>query len=211
VKLGRGKDFVQLAGSLTKSFMKTIQDKQKEAFGALKEKFGYKNPMQAPRLVKVVISAGVGSFKDKKKIDIVKDRLAKISGQKVAQKGAKKSIASFKVREGDPVGCVVTLRGGRMLGFLDKLVNVAIPRTKDFRGLSPKAVDEMGNFTIGIKEHTIFPETNDEELKDVFGMAVTINTTAHDKETARAFFEHLGFPFKKKEDAQEEKKKKLAK
>ena len=157
--------------------------------------------MQAPRLTKVVINTGVGSFKDKKKIDIVGDRLVKIAGQKPVKKGAKVSISAFKVREGDPVAFQVTLRGTRMYDFLDRLLNIALPRTKDFRGLSPRAIDSMGNFTIGIREHSIFPETADEDLKDIFGIGITIVTTAHSKEEAKAFFEHIGFPFKKKEES----------
>lgn len=180
--------------------MKTVKEKQKGIFDALKKEFSYKNVMQAPRLVKLVLSSGVGSFKDKKKIDIVKDRLSKIAGQKIAARGAKKSIASFKVREGDTVGTQVTLRGARMLAFLDKLLNIALPRTKDFRGLSADSIDAMGNISLGLKEHTIFPETTDEELKDVFGIGVTVVTTAKSKKEARAFFDQLGFPFKKTED-----------
>lgn len=177
--------------------MQSVKEKQIEAAKAMKRVFGYKNPMQAPQLVKVAISAGVGSFKDKKKIDVVKDRLAKIAGQKPAPRGAKKSIASFKLREGDTVGAQVTLRGKRMYDFLDRFLNIALPRTKDFRGLDTKAIDEMGNITVGVKEHVIFPETTDEELKDVFGMGITTVSTAKNKAEAKAFFEHLGFPLKK--------------
>lgn len=181
--------------------MKTIKDKQKEAFTALKEKLGYKNVMQTPRLQKVVVSAGVGSFKDKKKIEVVQDRLAKITGQKAAIRGAKKSIATYKTRTGDTVGTQVTLRGKRMHSFLDKLLNIALPRTKDFRGISAKAIDEIGNITIGIPEHTIFPEAVDEDLRDVFGFGITVVTTARTAKEAKAYFDHLGFPFKKKEEA----------
>ena len=150
-----------------------------------------------PRILKVVVSTGVGSFKDKTKFKVVEDRLARITGQKPAPRGAKVSIASFKSRQGDIVGYQVTLRGSRMFDFIDRLVNLALPRTKDFRGISPDAVDEMGNYTLGIKEHNIFPETSDEELKDVFGLAVTIVTTAKSKEEVLAFLTYLGFPFKK--------------
>lgn len=180
--------------------IKTIQEKSTEVFEAMKKDFGFKNIMQTPKITKVVVSAGVGSFKDKKKVELVADRLAKITGQKAAVRGAKQSVAAFKVREGDTVGYQVTLRGKTMLSFLDKLINVALPRTKDFRGISVNAIDEMGNYTLGIKEHTIFPETSDEELKDVFGMAVTIVTTAKTKDEALALFKHLGFPFKKIEE-----------
>ena len=158
---------------------------------------GYKNPMQRPKILKVVVSVGVGSFKDKNKLKVVEDRLAKLTGQKPAPRGAKVSIANFKSREGDVVGYQVTLRGKRMYDFLDKLVHIALPRTKDFRGISPEAADEMGNYTLGIKEHTIFPETADEELKDVFGMAITLVTTAKSKKDVVSFLTHLGFPFKK--------------
>lgn len=179
--------------------MKTIKEKQKEAYTALKEKMGYTNPMQTPRLLKVVVSAGVGSFKDKKKIEIVEDRLAKITGQKVARRGAKKSIAAYKTRQGDTIGIVVTLRGPRMYAFLDKLLHIALPRTKDFHGISAHSIDEIGNLTIGIKEHTIFPEAPDEDLRDIFGMGITIVTTAKNVDEARAYLTYLGFPFKKEE------------
>ena len=186
--------------------MKTVKEKEKVIFAELKPKFGYTNVMQAPKLVKIVLSSGIGSFKDKKKIDIVKDRLSKIAGQKISTKGAKKSIASFKVRENDPVGTQVTLRGARMYSFLDKLLNIALPRTKDFRGLTKSSIDNMGNISLGLKEHTIFPETVDEELKDVFGIGVTVVTTAKSKKEAEAFFELIGFPFKKNESAGKDKK-----
>lgn len=170
--------------------METLKEKTKKMPG-------YKNPMQRPRILKVVVSTGVGSFKDKAKFKVVEDRLARITGQKAAPRGAKVSIASFKSREGDVVGYQVTLRGQRMHDFLERLIHIALPRTKDFRGISPNAADEMGNYTLGIKEHTIFPETSDEDLKDVFGFAVTIVTTAKSKEEAIKLLTHLGFPFKK--------------
>jgi len=176
-----------------------IKEKEQKTFEALKEQFGYTNKLAAPKIVKVVVSSGTGkaSRTDKKRNDFIAGRLAKITGQKPMPRGAKKSIASFNVREGDPVGFAVNLHGERMYGFLDKVLNIALPRTRDFRGLSYDAVDDMGNYTIGIKEHIVFPETSDEELKDVFGLAITIVTTAKTIEEARAFFEHLGFPFKK--------------
>ncbi|MEK7530381.1 MAG: 50S ribosomal protein L5 [Patescibacteria group bacterium] len=164
------------------------------SFDALKGAFGYKNKLQAPRLVKVVISTGTGKIKDKKKVELIQDRLAKITGQKSAPRGAKKSIATFKVRKGDVVGYQITLRGVRMFDFLDKLVHIALPRSRDFRGLSPKGIDSMGNMTLGVKEHTIFPETSDEDLKDVFGLAVTIVTTAKSKKEADAYLRHIGVP-----------------
>lgn len=177
--------------------MKTAKDKVKASFKELQIELGLNNVMQSPKIEKVIINSGVGSFSDKKKIDLVEDRLSKITGQKPMRKGAKQSIAAFKVREGDTVGLSVTLRGEKMWSFLDRLLNIALPRTKDFRGLSEKGVDEMGNFTLGIKEHTVFPETADEELKDVFGLAITLVTNLDSKSKTLTFLKRLGFPFKK--------------
>lgn len=179
--------------------METTKQKEKKSYASLKETFGYKNVMASPKLVKVNVSVGTGSGvkKDKDRNKFVMERIAKITGQKPALRSAKKSIAGFKIREGDPVGVMVTLRGARMYAFLDKLINVAIPRTKDFRGLDKKAVDNIGNITLSVKEHTIFPETGDEELRNVFSMAITLVTTAKTKKEATAFFEVLGVPFKK--------------
>lgn len=174
--------------------MSITKQRQQTAYTALAEQFGYTSPMQGPRISKVIVSSGVGKKRDKKQIELIQDRLAKITGQKSAPRAARTSIASFKVREGDTVGLQVTLRGARMYDFLDKLIHIALPRTRDFRGLSAKAIDDMGNVTIGIKEHTIFPETSDEDLKDVFGFAVTVVTTAKSKSEAEAFFRHLGLP-----------------
>ncbi len=174
--------------------MSLTKQKQQTAYLALAETFGYTSPMQGPRILKVIVSSGVGKKRDKKQLEVIEDRLARITGQKPAPRPARLSIASFKVREGDTVGLQITLRGARMFDFLDKLIHIALPRTRDFRGLSAKAIDDMGNLTIGIKEHTIFPETSDEDLKDVFGFAVTIVTTAHTKAEAEAFFRHIGMP-----------------
>lgn len=176
----------------------TIKEKLKAMYPKLKETYGYKNVMQAPRIEKVVVSVGTGKMTraDKKRNDFVADRLATITGQKPSPRAAKKSVASFKIREGEPIGQMVTLRGARMEGFLDKLVNVALPRTKDFRGFSPRAIDAMGNFTIGIKEHTIFPETADEDLRDVFGMAITVVLSTRNKEESKDVLTYLGFPFR---------------
>lgn len=179
--------------------VKTTQELNKESFHALKEKLHLKNPMQAPKLSKVVIGTGFGSVKDKKKIELIADRVARITGQKPALRVAKKAIATFKTRLGDPLAYQVTLRGPRMDEFMDRLIHIALPRTKDFRGLPRAAVDAMGNYTIGVKEHTIFAETSDEDLKDVFGMGITVVTTSHDKETALAFLEYLGLPLKREE------------
>lgn len=180
--------------------MSLVKEQQKKVISALKGVFDYGNVMQAPTIRKVVISTGVGSTKDKNKIKLIEDRLAKITGQKPAARKAKKSIAAYKSREGDIIGYQVTLRGKRMFNFMDKLVHVALPRTRDFRGINRSVVDEMGNATIGIKEHTIFPETADEELRDVFGLAITVVTSANNKEEAIAFLTHVGIPFKKEEE-----------
>jgi large subunit ribosomal protein L5 len=177
----------------------TVQEKEAQVFEKMKDTFHFKNRMSAFKLVNVVINVGIGSAlkKDKNKADLISDRLAKITGQKPTIKGAKKSIASFKIRQGDPVGTVVTLRGKRMRSFLEKLINVVLPRTKDFRGINLSTLDNLGNLNLGIKEHTIFPETINEDIRDIFGMAITVVSTAHNKKEARAFFEFLGIPFKK--------------
>lgn len=144
---------------------------------------------------------------DKNKNTFIADRLARITGQKPATRQAKKSIAQFKVREGEPIGLSTTLRGEKMYSFIDKLVNIALPRTKDFRGIDPKIIDTIGNLTLGIREHTIFPETGDEELKDVFGLAITIVTTAKTKAEAKALFDVIGMPFKKVSEPAKKKRK----
>lgn len=176
--------------------MQLTKEREQSAFKTIG---GFVNKFASPRLTKVVVSVGTGSGmkKSPERNKLVASRLATITGQKPALRAAKQSIASFKIRQGDPVGLSVTLRGARMYHFLDKLIHVAIPRTKDFRGLDPKAVDAMGNVTLGIKEHTIFPETADEDLRDVFSLAVTVVSTAKTKAEAVKFFTHLGIPFKK--------------
>ena len=164
----------------------------------LQKELGLTSPMAVPRLTHVVVTTGVGKVnKDKKRLELITNRLAKITGQKPAVRGAKKSIATFKSRAGDVVGYAVTLRGARMFGFVEKLLNASIPRIRDFRGFDPKQVDEMGNLTIGLREHTIFPETADEDLKDVFGLAITFVTSAKNRTEALAFFRSIHFPFKK--------------
>lgn len=179
--------------------MNTTADRVTKAYETLKGEFGYTNKLAAPKLVKIVVSSGTGKKGrfDKGIHDLVADRLGKITGQKPSARSSKKSIAGFKMREGDNVGQVVTLRGKNMITFLDKLIHIALPRTKDFRGVTKTSVDDMGNMTLGIKEHTIFPETADEDLKDVFGFAITIVTTAKTKKEAESFLVYLGMPFKK--------------
>ena len=177
----------------------TVKEKEAQAYESMKGTFGYKNLMASPKLKKIIINVGTGTMvkKDKNKNTAVSDRLTKITGQKPTLRGSKQSIASFKTRQGDPVGVIVTMRGKRMYAFLEKLINVALPRTKDFRGMETKIVDNIGNLTMSIKEHTIFPETGDEDIKDLFGLAVTIVTTAKTKAEATEFFELIGVPFKK--------------
>jgi large subunit ribosomal protein L5 len=177
--------------------METVQTRLSTAFEALKSELGYTNVNQAPTVTKVVVSVGTGRVQDKQQIARIQDRLARITGQKPAARPAKQSIASFKLREGDIIGYQVTLRGARMQHFLDKLIHIALPQTRDFRGLKTTAIDDMGNYTIGIKEHTIFPETADEEIKDVFGMSITIVTTAKTKPEAEALLRHIGLPLQK--------------
>lgn len=175
--------------------MEAVQDKIKKGQKALMEQVGVTNTMASPKLVKVVLSSGTGKIQDKKKKQLIEDRMTRIAGQKAITRPAKKSIATFKLREGEPIGVMVTLRGKKMYSFLDKFINIAIPRTRDFGGISQKSVDEMGNLTIGVPEHSIFPETSDEDLKDVFGFAVTIVSTAKNKKDAISFFKQIGVPF----------------
>jgi len=178
--------------------METTNKKQESSFKALKDTLGVSNLLASPRLVKVVVSTSFGkSANRKERGKFIAERLAKITGQKPSERPAKHSVASFKLREGEVIGLSVTLRGDRMKTFLDKLFNVAIPRMRDFRGFDKKGIDNIGNYTVGITEHTIFPETADEDIRDVFGMSITIVTTAKDKKSAEAFLAHIGVPFKK--------------
>ncbi len=182
-----------------KSENKSVRELEKNSFETMKGEFGYKNPLSAPRLVKVVVSIGTGKgIKNNKNWnDHVSKRIAQITGQKPAIRVAKKAVASFKTRTGDPIGVVVTLRANRMYDFLEKLLKVAFPRTKDFRGVNISGVDQLGNMSLGIKEHTIFPEIRDEELKDVFSLGVTVVTTSKSKKEAEVFFRLIGMPFAK--------------
>lgn len=179
--------------------METVQTRLKTVFDALKGDFEYKNVNQAPSIDKIVVSVGTGRVDDKAKIALIQDRLALITGQKASPRPAKQSIAAFKLREGDIVGYQVTLRGARMYDFLNKLIHVALPQTRDFRGLKTSSIDEMGNYTIGIKEHSIFPETADEDIRDVFGLSITIVTSAKTKPEAEALLRHIGMPLQKAE------------
>lgn len=164
---------------------------------ALKEKFGYKNDMQIPKLVKIVINMGVGEASHNSKIaESIEAQLTKIAGQKCVVTKAKKSIASYKLREGMPVGAMATLRGERMYDFLQKLICVVFPRIRDFRGISAKAFDGRGNYTLGLKEQSLFPEITYEEVDLVKGMNVSIITTAETDDEARELLKLLGMPFK---------------
>jgi large subunit ribosomal protein L5 len=180
--------------------MESVKQKDKKVFEALKEAHGYKNAAQAPRLEKIVVATGTGKkLKNDKKInDFISDRLAKMTGQKPSVRKAKQSNAGFKLREGEEIGLAVTLRGQEMYSFIDKFIHIATPRTKDFRGYKRTAIDDMGNLTLGIKEHSIFPETGNEELRDVFSFAITFVTTAKSKQEAEDYFDFIGMPFKKK-------------
>jgi large subunit ribosomal protein L5 len=175
--------------------LKTRYDK--EVKKALKEKFGYKNDMQIPKLVKIVLNMGVGEASHNSKIaETIEGQLTKIAGQKCVVTKAKKSIASYKLREGMPVGAMATLRGERMYDFLQKLICVVFPRIRDFRGISPKAFDGRGNYTLGLKEQALFPEITYEEVDLVKGMNVSIITTAETDDEARELLKLLGMPFK---------------
>jgi large subunit ribosomal protein L5 len=175
-----------------------MQDKYlKEVVPVLKERFGYKNVMEIPRLVKVVINMGVGEATgDAKVIDTAVNDLTAITGQKPVVTKAKKSIAAFKVRAGMPIGVKVTLRGVRMYEFLDKLFNVALPRIRDFRGIPPKSFDGRGNYTLGLKEQLVFPEINIDKVDKVRGMDIIIVSTAKTDEHALELLRLLGMPFR---------------
>jgi len=170
---------------------------QKEVIPALTEQFGYDNPMQVPRITKVVLNMGLGeAVADKKALDSAAEDLAMISGQKVVITKARKSIAGFKIRAGWPIGCKVTLRGTRMYDFLDRLVGIAIPRIRDFRGLNPKSFDGHGNFAMGVSEQIIFPEIDYDKIDALRGLDITITTTAETDEEGRALLSALNFPFR---------------
>lgn len=170
----------------------------KEIVPNMQKKFNYKSVMQVPRLDKIVINIGCGdATHNSKLLDAVCNDLLQITGQKPVVTKAKKSIAGFKIREGQAIGCKVTLRGERMYNFLDKLISVSLPRVRDFRGLSPKAYDGRGNYTIGIKEQLVFPEIEFDDVVKVRGMDIVLVTTANTNEEAHALLEELGIPFRK--------------
>lgn len=171
---------------------------QDEVAAKLKEELGLKNVMEVPRITKITLNMGVGeALSDKKLMENAVADLEKLSGQKALVTKARKSIAGFKVREGWPIGCKVTLRQERMWDFLDRLVDVAIPRIRDFRGLNPKSFDGRGNYSMGVREQIIFPEINYDKVDKVRGLDITITTTARNNDEGRALLTALGFPFKK--------------
>ena len=174
---------------------------------AMQAEFNYTNPMQVPRLEKIVINMGVGeAVQDKKKIDGAVADMTAIAGQRPVVTKAKKSIAGFKLREGMPIGCKVTLRKARMYEFLDRLVTIALPRVRDFRGLNPKAFDGRGNYALGLKEQIVFPEINYDQIDKVRGMDIIICTSAATDEEARALLRHFNLPFPAPESADEAQK-----
>lgn len=177
-----------------------IERYQNEAVPALQKAFSYKNVMQIPRIEKVVVNIGVGEALDNAKaLEFAVADLTTVTGQKPIQTKARKSIANFKLREGRIIGTKVTLRGPRMWAFLDRLLNVALPRVRDFRGVSPNAFDGRGNYTLGLKDQLVFPEIEYDKIDKLRGMEVTIVTTAPDDDQARALLTLLGMPFTKKE------------
>lgn len=171
---------------------------QNEIVDGMTKKFGYKNVMQVPKLAKIVINMGIGEAKENSKVlDAAMSELEIITGQKPVTTKAKNSIANFKLREGMPIGCKVTLRGDKMYEFFDRLVNLALPRVRDFRGVNPNAFDGRGNYALGIKEQLIFPEIEYDKVDKVRGMDVIIVTTAETDEEARELLTQFGMPFKK--------------
>jgi large subunit ribosomal protein L5 len=161
------------------------------------EQFGYKNRLQVPTLDKIVINMGIGEgVADRKKVDGAAADLGLIAGQKAVVTKARKSIATYKLRDGQAIGCKVTLRQARMYEFLDRLINIALPRVRDFRGLNPKSFDGRGNYTLGIKEHIVFPEIDYDKATDIWGMDITVCTTARNDDEARALLTAFNFPFR---------------
>ena len=182
----------------TKTYEPRLKTVYRERIRAsLKEKFGYTNELQVPKLDKVVINMGVGeAVSDSKKIKSAIEAMARISGQKPVETVSRKSIAGFKLREGMVVGCKVTLRRERMYEFLDRLTMIALPRVKDFRGLNGKSFDGRGNYAMGVKEHIVFPEINYDQVDHIWGMDIIVCTTARTNEEAKALLAECGFPFR---------------
>jgi large subunit ribosomal protein L5 len=179
--------------------MARLQEKYAtELLGEIQKKLGLNNPMEVPKITKITLNMGVGeAVADKKVLANARGDMEKIAGQKPVTRLARKSVAGFKIREDYPIGCKVTLRRERMYEFLDRLVNIAIPRIRDFRGLNPKSFDRQGNYSMGVTEQIIFPEINYDEIDALRGMDITITTTARNAEEGRALLEAFNFPFKK--------------
>ncbi len=179
--------------------MGALKDKYaNECVPALKEEFGYDNSMQIPQIKKIVLNMGLGeAVQNPKIVEGAADELTRIAGQKAVITKAKKSIATFKLREGMPIGCRVTLRGDQMFDFFSKLVNIALPRVRDFRGLSPKGFDGRGNFSMGVQEQIIFPEIDYDKIDKIKGLNITIVTSAQTDDEGRSLLSNLGMPFKK--------------
>jgi large subunit ribosomal protein L5 len=179
--------------------MSRLQEKyQNELAGEIQKKLGLTNPMEVPKISKITVNMGVGAAAtDKKLMENARADMEKITGQKPVTRLSRKSVATFKIRDGMPVGCKVTLRRERMYEFLDRLVNIAIPRIRDFRGLNPKSFDKQGNYSLGVQEQIIFPEINYDEIDVLRGMDIVITTTARNPEEGRALLEAFNFPFKK--------------
>ena len=170
---------------------------QKEVIAGLMKEFGYKNPNEVPKLTKVVVNMGLGeAIQNNKLLDSAVEQLTAITGQKPVVTKARKSIANFKLRQGQSIGTMVTLRQGRMFEFLDRLMNIALPRVRDFKGVSSKSFDGAGNYTLGVKEQIIFPEINYDTVEKVKGLNICITTTAVNDEEGRALLQHLGMPFR---------------
>ena len=178
--------------------MARLKDRYREEIApALKERFEIQNPMRIPKLNKIVVNMGVGEAKqDRRRLDCAMEDLARITGQKPQLRRARKSIAGFKIRDGMPVGARVTLRGERMWEFLDRLINIALPRVRDFRGISPRSFDGRGNFALGLREQTIFPEVSYDSIDATRGLDVAVVTTAETDEEARELLRMLGMPFR---------------
>lgn len=181
--------------------MPRLKDKYlQEILPAMQQEFGYQNLMEVPRIVKVVVNVGLGeALQNAKALDAASNDIMLITGQKPIVRKARKSIATFKLREGNPIGIKVTLRGNRMYDFLDRLMSVALPRVRDFRGVSPDAFDGRGNYTLGLAEQLIWPEINYDTIDKVRGMEITIVTTAKTDEEARRLLQLLGMPFRKRQ------------
>lgn len=178
--------------------MSDLQEKyKKEAVPAMREKLGYKNIMSCPKIIKVVVNTGVGRIaKESAMIEDIRKDLSSITGQWPVLVAAKKSISAFKIRQGMPAGLKVTLHGRKMYDFLYRLINVAFPRSRDFRGIDRKNIDQNGNLNIGIKEHIIFPEAMSDDIRKIFGLEINVTTSAQNREESEVLFEALGFPFK---------------